>query len=82
MTFSLTNTVPGQLSSVLSLSQMTTVGKVNNKHAKPNMKNTTADNALSNKTGAVIKGLLGKREHVVIVTPLKQPVLWLIEQMY
>lgn len=44
------------------------------------MKNTIADNALSNKRGRVIIGLLGKREHTVIVSPLEQPVLQLSKQ--
>lgn len=46
------------------------------------MKNTIVDNALSNKRGRVIIGLLGKREHTVIVTPLEQPVLQLGKQKY
>lgn len=69
---------------VLSHNELTTVGKVNNKHAKggwkSNMKNTIADNALSNRRGAVIIGLLGKREHIVIVTPVEQPALQLSRQ--
>lgn len=46
------------------------------------MKNTMADNAQSNKRGRVIIGLLGKREHTVIVTPLKQALLRLSKQKY
>lgn len=73
-----------EVSVALSHSELTTVGKVNNKHAKggwkSNMENTIADNALSNRSGAVIIGLLGKREHIVIVTPVEQPALQLSKQ--
>ncbi len=46
------------------------------------MKYTIADNALSKKRGRVIIGLLGKREHIVIVIPLKSPVLQFSKQKY
>lgn len=46
------------------------------------MKITIADNALSNKRGRVIIGLLGEREHTVVVTPLEQPVLQLRKPKY
>ena len=46
------------------------------------MENTIAYNALSNKRGTVIIGLLGEWEHTVIVTPFKQPALRLSGQTF